>query len=105
MNQKITRFHKDEENHSVADLECGHAQHVRHDPPWMDRPWTQTQRDAIAASTWNSIACVAMNWELLSQRACAHLSGRQFKRLMRTLASVAFVPKVAGCNDGLAAGT
>jgi hypothetical protein len=43
MNQKITGFHKDEENHWVADLECGHAQHVRHDPPWMYRPWTQTQ--------------------------------------------------------------
>ena len=42
MNQKITGFHKDEENHWVADLGCGHAQHVRHDPPWIDRPWTQT---------------------------------------------------------------
>jgi hypothetical protein len=23
----------------VADLECGHAQHVRHSPPWVNRPW------------------------------------------------------------------
>lgn len=42
MKQKVTGFHKDEENHWVADLECGHGQHVRHDPPWMERPWTQT---------------------------------------------------------------
>jgi hypothetical protein len=23
----------------VAELECGHTQHVRHDPPWVNRPW------------------------------------------------------------------
>ncbi|HEU5039727.1 MAG TPA: DUF3565 domain-containing protein [Gemmatimonadales bacterium] len=23
----------------MADLECGHTQHVRHDPPWQVRPW------------------------------------------------------------------
>jgi tellurite methyltransferase len=26
----------------VADLECGHMQHVRHNPPWMNRPWVIT---------------------------------------------------------------
>jgi hypothetical protein len=26
----------------VAELECGHDQHVRHDPPWTNRPWTTT---------------------------------------------------------------
>lgn len=39
MEQKITSFHKDEENHWVADLECGHKQHVRHDPPFHQREW------------------------------------------------------------------
>lgn len=43
MKQKITGFHTDEENHWVADLECGHAQHVRHDPPFFDRPWVITE--------------------------------------------------------------
>jgi hypothetical protein len=23
----------------VAELECGHGQHVRHRPPWQLRPW------------------------------------------------------------------
>jgi hypothetical protein len=32
----------DEQEDWVADLECGHQQHVRHNPPWMMRPWTQT---------------------------------------------------------------
>ncbi len=42
MNQKITGFHQDEEQHWVADLACGHTQHVRHDPPWQSRPWVIT---------------------------------------------------------------
>src|SRR5262249_8363555 len=25
--------------HWVAELECGHNPHVRHDPPWECRPW------------------------------------------------------------------
>ncbi|GEL71514.1 GNAT family N-acetyltransferase [Myxococcus virescens] len=39
MKQKITGFHLDREDHWVADLECGHRQHMRHDPPWTVRPW------------------------------------------------------------------
>lgn len=39
MKQKILAFHIDEEEHWVADLECGHRQHVRHDPPFHPRPW------------------------------------------------------------------
>ena len=27
----------------MADLECGHGQHVRHDPPWQLRPWVVTE--------------------------------------------------------------
>jgi hypothetical protein len=42
MPQAITGFHRDEEQHWVADLACGHAQHVRHDPPWMLREWVTT---------------------------------------------------------------
>lgn len=26
----------------IADLDCGHGQHVRHDPPWTVRPWVVT---------------------------------------------------------------
>jgi hypothetical protein len=42
MNQPITGYHKDDENHWVAQLACGHNQHVRHDPPWVNRPWVVT---------------------------------------------------------------
>jgi len=39
MKQPIIDFHQDEFAHWVADLACGHTQHVRHDPPWQNRPW------------------------------------------------------------------
>jgi flavin reductase (DIM6/NTAB) family NADH-FMN oxidoreductase RutF len=42
MNRRITGFHLDDEQHWVAELECGHGQHVRHDPPWQVRPWVLT---------------------------------------------------------------
>ena len=38
MKQKITGFDKDDEDHWRAVLECGHRQHVRHDPPMTTRP-------------------------------------------------------------------
>jgi len=41
--QPIVDFHQDELDHRVADLFCGHTQHVRHDPPWQGRPWVLTE--------------------------------------------------------------
>jgi hypothetical protein len=35
----ISGFHQDEHCDWVADLACGHTQHVRHRPPWEMRPW------------------------------------------------------------------
>lgn len=42
MKQRIIGFHQDEHGDWVADLECGHGQHVRHEPPWSERPWVVT---------------------------------------------------------------
>ena len=39
MDRRIVSFRQDDEGHWVAELECGHTQHVRHDPPWQVRPW------------------------------------------------------------------
>lgn len=38
----ITGFYEDVEGHFVAILECGHEQHVRHRPPFSERPWVLT---------------------------------------------------------------
>ena len=40
--RRIVGFHQDDEGHWVAKLDCGHSQHVRHDPPWQVRPWVVT---------------------------------------------------------------
>jgi Protein of unknown function (DUF3565) len=37
--RRITGFHQDERGDWVAELECGHSRHVRHNPPWENRPW------------------------------------------------------------------
>jgi len=42
MKRRITGFHQDEERHWVAELECGHNRHVRHQPPWQMRNWVTT---------------------------------------------------------------
>jgi tellurite methyltransferase len=42
MLRKIDGFHQDEAQDWVAELECGHAQHVRHRPPFTNRPWVTT---------------------------------------------------------------
>ena len=44
MHSAIVGFHKDELGDWVADLECGHGQHVRHNPPWFNRPWVETEQ-------------------------------------------------------------
>lgn len=38
----IIGFRQDDEGHWIAELSCGHRQHVRHTPPWMNRPWVLT---------------------------------------------------------------
>jgi Protein of unknown function (DUF3565) len=40
--QAIVGFHQDELGDWIADLACGHTQHVRHRPPWELRPWVTT---------------------------------------------------------------
>ena len=42
MQRPITGYHQDEESHWVAELACGHNQHVRHQPPFINRPWVIT---------------------------------------------------------------
>jgi len=55
--RKIVGFHQDDERHWVAELECGHTQHVRHDPPWQTRPWVTTEAGR-ASFIGQDLACV-----------------------------------------------
>lgn len=59
MKQAIVGYHQDEEHHWVAQLACGHNQHVRHDPPWQNRSWVMIQsgRDSMLGYQLNCIKC------------------------------------------------
>lgn len=59
MKQPISGYHKDDEDHWVAQLACGHFQHVRHDPPMSIREWTQTKagRDSMLGFELNCVKC------------------------------------------------
>jgi hypothetical protein len=59
MQQPIVGFHQDQQQHWVADLACGHTQHVRHDPPWQERTWvlTAASREARLGATLDCVCC------------------------------------------------
>jgi len=42
--QAIVGYHQDAQGHWVAELACGHGQHVRHEPPLVSRTWVLTER-------------------------------------------------------------
>nr|CAA6819497.1 MAG: Unknown protein [uncultured Thiotrichaceae bacterium] len=43
MQKAIIAYHLDEDDDWVAELACGHNQHVRHNPPWINRPWVMSK--------------------------------------------------------------
>jgi tellurite resistance-related uncharacterized protein len=45
----IEGFHPDEVGEWVAELSCLHGQHVRHQPPFRERPWVVTEAGRAAA--------------------------------------------------------
>jgi len=59
MTRRIIGFHQDEHGDWVADLECGHGQHVRHKPPLVSRPWVMTEegRTSRLGATLNCLKC------------------------------------------------
>ncbi|MGH9078862.1 MAG: DUF3565 domain-containing protein [Acidimicrobiales bacterium] len=56
MEQTIIGFHRDDVGDWVADLSCGHRQHVRHRPPFQMRAWVESD-DGRRAHTGTAIAC------------------------------------------------
>lgn len=60
ISRRIVGFHTDEELHWVAELECGHNQHVRHQPPMVSRPWVLTPegRTSFLGTTLQCVRCV-----------------------------------------------
>lgn len=73
----ITGFHLDVENSWVAELACGHRQHVRHDPPFQERPWVVTEvgREARLGALLDCLFC---DMPALPQAATVYKRTREF---------------------------
>lgn len=61
MQRAMTGFLTDADGHWVARLDCGHRQHVRHDPPLVEREWVVTEagRQGRLGQTLECIRCDA----------------------------------------------
>jgi tellurite methyltransferase len=59
MEREIVEFAQDEESDWFARLDCGHAQHQRHNPPLVERPWVLTRegRDAHIGGSLDCLRC------------------------------------------------
>ena len=65
MNQKIVGFDKDDKGDWMAILSCGHTQHVRHNPPWTNRPWVEEakNREKFLGTELNCKKCEELDLE------------------------------------------
>jgi tellurite resistance-related uncharacterized protein len=59
MMRAITDFRLDADGHWVAELDCGHGQHTRDDPPFVERAWVRTEagRGAKIGSLLDCLRC------------------------------------------------
>ena len=57
MERAIEGFEHDRQGDWVARLNCGHVQQPRHNPPFNDRPWTETV-DGRASQIGRVLNCV-----------------------------------------------
>jgi tellurite resistance-related uncharacterized protein len=59
MKRPIMGFDSDDEGDPIAILNCGHGQHVRHNPPFINRPWVTSEqgRNGMIGKTLNCVRC------------------------------------------------
>ena len=59
MKRKIIGYHLDEYNDWVAELDCYHGQHVRNNPPFINRPWVESEegRNSMLGEALNCVRC------------------------------------------------
>lgn len=64
MRRAIVGFRQDDQEDWVADLDCGHGQHVRHRPPFIVRPWVENPagREAHLGTLLDCVLCDRMEW-------------------------------------------
>ena len=64
MKRAIIGFRLDGAGDWVADLDCGHGQHVRHRPPFVNRPWVASDvgRERMLGAELDCVRCDRMEW-------------------------------------------
>ena len=64
MQRSIVGFHRDSEGYWVADLNCAHGQHMRHDPPFFERTWVLTEagRNSRIGQELECLKCDQFEW-------------------------------------------
>jgi tellurite methyltransferase len=64
MDRTITGYGVDAQGDWYATLDCGHLQHVRHNPPFIERPWVITKegRAAHLGQRLNCVRCERFEW-------------------------------------------
>lgn len=64
IDRPIIGFQRDDDGHWVARLSCAHLQHVRHRPPFEQRPWTQTEagRRSRLGTVLGCVRCDDSEW-------------------------------------------
>jgi tellurite methyltransferase len=64
MQRPITGYGKDEVGDWFATLDCGHRQHVRHQPPFVEREWITTGggRASHLGEPLNCVRCERFEW-------------------------------------------
>lgn len=64
MERKIVGFHTSKEDDWMAELDCGHNQHVRHDPPLPHQTWVTSEegRNSKLGNLLDCTCCEQLEW-------------------------------------------
>lgn len=77
MNRAIVGFHRDEVSDWVAQLACGHGRHVRHRPPFQEKPWVVTA-EGRASRVGSELDCVRCDRREIPEGHVAHRETPRF---------------------------
>jgi tellurite resistance-related uncharacterized protein len=87
MQRPIERFATDSAGEWVAELSCGHRQHVRHEPPFIERPWVTTEqgRAAKIGALLECLRCDRFEWPegFVSYRKTAEFTEQSIPAALR----------------------
>lgn len=79
MRTTIMGFHQDAAADWVAELACGHTQHMRHRPPWQERAWVLNE-DGRTQRIGQAIECPLCDMPVLPEHVQPYKRTPDFTR-------------------------